>query len=71
MPADDFCDTCKMPLDTLVRDEVRLSHYQVLVRCQRCSHIVIYRSSGKPFPGALEEARAVVGHPLSPKEGLR
>lgn len=59
-----------MPLDTLVRDEVRLSWYQVLVRCPRCSHIVIYRSSGKPFPRALDEARAVVAHPLSHKEGL-
>lgn len=60
----DFCPVCKMPYDTLVRDEARLSVYQVLTRCAACSHIIVYRSSGMPEPSEGQIQRVVHAHLL-------
>lgn len=42
------CSTCHLRLDSIDRDEARLSTHHVLHRCPDCGHIVIYKSSGFP-----------------------
>lgn len=53
------CSKCLLPHDTVLRDDVRLSTYDVLVRCEACSHIIIYRSGGHPLPSETEVAAAM------------
>lgn len=54
-----LCGTCHLPLDSLVRDEARLSVYQVLHRCAECSHIIVYRSTGLSEPSETEINRNI------------